>query len=250
MVGHRYYNPEWGRWLSPDDIEYLDPESINGLNLYAYCFNDPVNYFDPDGHFPILALILTGVALVGMGLTVFGVANDNNVLTAVGLGMVGTAAMVSGIGALFSGIAFTATIGGITTAAGLGSLTFMSAEITEAAGAGNWIQDATGWSDGVYNTLLLSTAAVATLGTAASSFASYYKVSGIRKYDDYLGIKFQNSSGKTRVMSFHTHGHNGVKGFKSFKDWHWQLKKWDPRNLKTGGTIGRWSVWGLKKIIF
>ena len=50
MVGHRYYNPEWGRWLSPDSIEYLDPQSINGLNLYAYCGNDPVNRIDPSGH--------------------------------------------------------------------------------------------------------------------------------------------------------------------------------------------------------
>ena len=30
------------RWISPDSIEYLDPESINGLNLYAYCGNDPI----------------------------------------------------------------------------------------------------------------------------------------------------------------------------------------------------------------
>lgn len=43
-VSSRYYNPEWGRWISPDSIEYLDPESINGLNLYAYCGNDPVDY--------------------------------------------------------------------------------------------------------------------------------------------------------------------------------------------------------------
>ena len=50
MVGHRYYNPEWGRWLSPDDIEYLDPHSINGLNLYAYCGNNPIMNIDPDGH--------------------------------------------------------------------------------------------------------------------------------------------------------------------------------------------------------
>ena len=250
LVSSRYYSPELCRWISPDDIEYLDPESVNGLNLYCYCFNDPINYIDPDGHFPILALVLTGIALVGMGLTGIGVATDNNVLTAVGLGMVGAAALVSGIGALASGVLFTGVVGGITTAAGVGSLTFMSAEITEAAGAGNWIQDVTGWSDSTYNTILLSTAAVATLGTAASSFASYYKVSGIRKYDNYLGIKFQNSAGKTRVMSFHTHGHNGVKGLKSIKEWHWQLKKWDPRNLKTGGTVGRWAVWGLKKIIF
>ena len=61
MVGHRYYNPEWGRWLSPDDIEYLDPHSINGLNLYAHCFNDPVNYVDYDGHFSVaIDIILTG----------------------------------------------------------------------------------------------------------------------------------------------------------------------------------------------
>ena len=40
----RYYNPEWGRWISPDSIEYLNPQSLNGLNLYAYCNNDPVNF--------------------------------------------------------------------------------------------------------------------------------------------------------------------------------------------------------------
>ena len=61
MVGHRYYNPEWGRWLSPDDIEYLDPHSINGLNLYAYCFNNPIKYVDYTGHFPVaIDIILTG----------------------------------------------------------------------------------------------------------------------------------------------------------------------------------------------
>ena len=42
-ISSRYYNPEWGRWISPDDIEYLDPESVNGLNLYCYCGNDPTS---------------------------------------------------------------------------------------------------------------------------------------------------------------------------------------------------------------
>ena len=45
----RYYNPEWGRWLSLDSTEYLDFSSINGLNLYAYCVNNPVNMYDPSG---------------------------------------------------------------------------------------------------------------------------------------------------------------------------------------------------------
>lgn len=35
----RYYSPELCRWISPDSIEYLDPQSINGLNLYCYCYN-------------------------------------------------------------------------------------------------------------------------------------------------------------------------------------------------------------------
>ena len=48
----RYYNPSWCRWISPDSIEYLDPETLNGLNLYAYCLNNPVMYVDRSGHFP------------------------------------------------------------------------------------------------------------------------------------------------------------------------------------------------------
>ena len=49
----RYYSPELRRFISPDDTAYLDPETPNGLNLYCYCNNDPVNYADPNGHFLI-----------------------------------------------------------------------------------------------------------------------------------------------------------------------------------------------------
>ena len=40
----RYYNPLWRRFISPDSTEYLDPQTINGLNQYAYCNNDPINW--------------------------------------------------------------------------------------------------------------------------------------------------------------------------------------------------------------
>ena len=65
----RYYSPEIGRWISIDDVDYLDSESINGLNLYCYCMNDPVNYADPSGHSVILAMLLgAGIGLVvGLG---------------------------------------------------------------------------------------------------------------------------------------------------------------------------------------
>ena len=67
----RYYDPEVGRFISADDVSYLDPESIFGLNLYAYCNNDPVNYVDPSGRFVIsigAAITLGLVALFGITL--------------------------------------------------------------------------------------------------------------------------------------------------------------------------------------
>ena len=248
----RYYDPKLGRFISPDSIEYLEPDNVNGLNLYTYCANNPIMYVDPSGCFPVLACILGLTAFVGMVLTICGVANDNNTLTAIGLGMVGVAALVSGgialAGAIATGATLTGVIGGVTATAGLGSLGFMSAEIQEATGNGNWIMDTTGMSDGLYNTLLLSTAAIATLGTAASSVSSAFNIksiNGFGKYGKYYGMKFQTGAGKTRVLSFHNHGHKVAKGIKSIGEWHWQLKKWNQRENITSGTIARWIWWSL-----
>ena len=50
----RYYSPELWRFISLDSIEYLDPQSINGLNLYCYCMNNPIMGYDPSGNYMIL----------------------------------------------------------------------------------------------------------------------------------------------------------------------------------------------------
>ena len=63
----RYYSPELRRFISPDNTAYLDSENANGLNLYAYCCNDPVNYADPSGHDPKWYDI---AAWIGVGLFV------------------------------------------------------------------------------------------------------------------------------------------------------------------------------------
>ena len=71
----RYYNPEWRRFISPDDTAFLDPENVNGLNLYCYCGNDPVNYCDPFGNSPTewwewaLAGVITAGLIVGAVFT-------------------------------------------------------------------------------------------------------------------------------------------------------------------------------------
>ena len=51
----RYYNPEWGRFISADPV--LDASSAVGCNLFAYCGNDPVNRSDHSGAFWYLDLL-------------------------------------------------------------------------------------------------------------------------------------------------------------------------------------------------
>ena len=46
LVTSCYYSSELCRWISSDDIEYLDPESLDGLNLYSFLLKKP--YIKPD----------------------------------------------------------------------------------------------------------------------------------------------------------------------------------------------------------
>ena len=129
MVGHRYYNPEWGRWIQPDDIEYLDPHSINGLNLYVYCNNDPVNKYDPSGHFAItIGALLLGIAISAV----------------IGAGISAGATVVNDYlddGQIFNGSISKAdyianTVGGLVAGAGIGAAVVLGGGVGAAALAG------------------------------------------------------------------------------------------------------------------
>ena len=51
-LNSRYYDPQIGRFINADDISVLlsAKDEFNGLNLYAYCFNNPINDSDPNGN--------------------------------------------------------------------------------------------------------------------------------------------------------------------------------------------------------
>lgn len=66
----RYYDPEVGRFISADQVEYTTPEAFDGLNIYAYCNNNPVMFVDPTGHSAVVIGILIGVVvglILGLG---------------------------------------------------------------------------------------------------------------------------------------------------------------------------------------
>ena len=70
-LNSRYYNPEFGRFISADSFVSTG-QGITGGNMFAYCGNNPVNRFDPDGDaFLGIALWKIGIAFAAsLGLFV------------------------------------------------------------------------------------------------------------------------------------------------------------------------------------
>ena len=113
----RYYDPEVGRFISQDDVSYLDPDSSNGLNLYAYCANNPVMATDPTGTdwwnpFSWFDNVSNGLKIImgtllfmgAVGLTIF----TGGFLTPVFIGM----ALSVGLGTLIGGFSSVVFSGG------------------------------------------------------------------------------------------------------------------------------------------
>ena len=51
-LNSRYYDPETGRFINADSIIAGVGGSIQGDNMFAYCFNNPINMSDPSGNLP------------------------------------------------------------------------------------------------------------------------------------------------------------------------------------------------------
>jgi RHS repeat-associated protein len=59
-MGSRYYDPLLGRFVQPD-ATVPDVETPQSLNRYTYALNDPLQYVDPSGHFPFLAILASAL---------------------------------------------------------------------------------------------------------------------------------------------------------------------------------------------
>ena len=60
----RYYDAEIGRFNNADSLVAGIGGSTHGYNVFAYCFNNPVNMIDEMGLFPIFDRIKHGISEV------------------------------------------------------------------------------------------------------------------------------------------------------------------------------------------
>ena len=79
-VSSRYYDPEIGRWISPepnvDNGEFDEGAGLIGYDVYAYCANNPVMYKDDTGESITLCILIgAGIGLIAGG--VFGAYRAN-----------------------------------------------------------------------------------------------------------------------------------------------------------------------------
>jgi len=128
----RYYDPVYGRFLSPDTIvpDLHDPQA---WNRYSYVRNNPLRFIDPTGHFwdeigdwfeenwQAVVAVVAIIAVIALTIVTFGVGG----LIAVGIGMAvggaigGISAAASG-GDILLGILVGMAVGGAAAFAGLG----------------------------------------------------------------------------------------------------------------------------------
>ena len=176
----RYYDADVGRFISPDSVDYLNPESINGLNLYAYCGNNPVNRFDPTGH--SWESFWNGVG---------NWFSDNWVKLAIGAGVVIAGAIVTAA-TCGTGLGFFAAFGGalLTSAKAVAISTAISAGISLAVGGittGSWKGALDGMLDGIANGFMWGGIFAGGAQILSGAFKTYAQVAN--HYNKLLAVK-------------------------------------------------------------
>ena len=125
-LNSRYYDSYTGRFINADSMMSGVNGSLDGFNLYAYCFNNPVNMTDSSGNWPswaiklVAAVAIVAVVTVAAAVTV-ATAGAGTAIAAVAVG----AAKGAAIG-FVAGAASGAAIGYVTTGTLEGALEGMA----------------------------------------------------------------------------------------------------------------------------
>ena len=170
----RYYDPSIGRFISPDSIDYLNNESVDGLNLYAYCGNNPVNRFDPSGHAWKWSSFWQGVGYLVTGI----------------------GAIVAGALVIASGVATwpMLLVAGITIGAGALTTINGASEVVEAGTGYNFVEDTVfGGNSLAYNTYATITGSVATVGSIVCGGWYRYNTPRIQAYKNVGNYNFSGT---------------------------------------------------------
>ena len=112
----RYYDPEVGRFISRDSIDYATPETINGLNLYAYCGDNPVMGYDPNGAWDWGNFWKTVAVVAAVALSVVTAGIATPISAALGGGMLGAivgGAVAGAVGGAITGFGISVATQGI-----------------------------------------------------------------------------------------------------------------------------------------
>lgn len=127
--GSRFYDPQLGRWFTPDPAEQF-------ANPYLAMGNNPVMYVDPDGEF-----VIAMGAIIGAGVALW--ANRDNLDQGIGYAL-STMAIGAIAGAASSGV-------GVGVSGAIGGIGFTSGAISGAASGftGNFLSSAEhAWHNG------------------------------------------------------------------------------------------------------